>query len=362
MRIAGDERKPSVFPCWFWLSMALRLLQMRLDPETNYEPDVLLDGLDILIQWVECDEQGTTGYVLVRSEDAETLVSTLTDHFAHLEGFRIVLLPVEATLPRPPDKEEEAAKQAGGETNGGDEETGEEKDESPPINIEELYSSVTEGVDVSWTYALTVALSAIVACVGVYRDVAALTIGSMILAPLLGANMALCLGTTLGDFSLIRRSLKVNGLGIAVALATSIAFGLLVGVDLSARELSSRTTIGALEFIVAGAAGAAGALSVTKRTVSGVVGVMIAIALLPPLVILGMLLGAGEWTLALHAGILTAANYICVNLAGSVVLWWQRIRPRRAYKQKKARRALITAVAIWIGLLVLLVGLTYLAP
>ncbi len=181
--------------------MALRLVQMRLAPETGYEPDELLEDLDIVNQWVEVDEYGTTAYVIVQSENADSLVGALSDCFSHLQDFRLSLWEIEATLPRPEKKDEEEKEEK-------DRQEEEEKDESPPINIDELYASVTEGVDVSWTYAVTIALSAIVACVGVYRDVAALTIGSMILAPLLGANMALCLGTTLGDFSLIRRSLR----------------------------------------------------------------------------------------------------------------------------------------------------------
>jgi hypothetical protein len=127
--------------------MALRLVQMRLAPETGYEPDELLKDLDIVSEWIEVDEHGTTAYVVVQSENADMLVGEFNDRFGHLQGFRLSLWEIEATLPRPKRKEDEEEEE-GEEPK---EENEEKKNESPPINIDELYASVTEGVDVSWT-------------------------------------------------------------------------------------------------------------------------------------------------------------------------------------------------------------------
>ena len=52
-----------------------------------------------------------------------------------------------------------------------------------------------------------------------------------------------------------------------------------------------------------------------------------------------------------------ASIIICLNLAGVVMFFAQRIRTRTAWKAERARRSLWTAIGIWIVLLVALSGL-----
>jgi uncharacterized membrane protein len=81
---------------------------------------------------------------------------------------------------------------------------------------------------------------------------------------------------------------------------------------------------------------------------------MVAVALLPPLVTFGMLLGAGKLSLARGALLLTAANVICVNLAGVATFVAQGVRPRTWWEADRARRATRNATLVW---LLLLLGL-----
>lgn len=55
----------------------------------------------------------------------------------------------------------------------------------------------------------------------------------------------------------------------------------------------------------------------------------LAVALLPPLASLGLLLGSGYLFPALGAGLLLITNIICVNLAGVVVFWIQGGAPHQ---------------------------------
>jgi uncharacterized membrane protein len=59
-----------------------------------------------------------------------------------------------------------------------------------------------------------VVLSTIVAAVGLYYNSAAIIIGAMVIAPLLGPNMALSLGTTLGDLSMLHRAILMALAGL----------------------------------------------------------------------------------------------------------------------------------------------------
>lgn len=65
-----------------------------------------------------------------------------------------------------------------------------------------------------------VVLSTGVAAIGLQRDNVAIVIGAMVIAPLLGPNIALVLGTTLGDLSLFLATLIcVNLAGVATFIA-----------------------------------------------------------------------------------------------------------------------------------------------
>jgi uncharacterized membrane protein len=55
---------------------------------------------------------------------------------------------------------------------------------------------------------------------------------------------------------------------------------------------------------------------------------MVAVALLPPLVTLRLLLGSGNWRLAEGAALLFLINITCINLAGVVTFLAQGVRPR----------------------------------
>ena len=105
--------------------------------------------------------------------------------------------------------------------------------------------------------------------------------------------------------------------------------------------------------------GAAEALSVTTGLSGVLVGVMVAVALLPPAVTLGLMLGHGKTNLAINAGLLLVINGVCTNLSSKVVFFIKGIRPRTWYEKEKAQRAMTTYVVVWFVTLVVLVLLTY---
>ena len=342
--------------------MDLRKLQLRLPSVLESDLRETLDRTEVLEYWSEPAMERQIAFdVLVESSESEVVIRALEERFGRTEGFRIILMGVEATIPRFPERDEfEETEES---EDGQDSEEGEGEDESddqrpsPPVNIEELYTDVTSGVEFSPTYAAMVSLSAIVAAVGLVRDDVTIVIAAMIIAPLLGPNIALSLAATLGDIELAKRSIWVNGLGLVVAFAVSLLFGWFVPFDPAAEQIANRTQFGVLEIILAGGAGAAGALSFTTGRAGQVVGVMIAVALVPPLVCFGMLLGGGYTFDAIGSLYLLTVNLITVNLAGVITFWIQRVRPRVAWEAGRARRSLWIAIAIWTVLLAALASL-----
>lgn len=285
--------------------------------------------------------------LLADASETERLVDEIGLRFSSDGTFRLFLLPVEASLPRPkkPEPEEKEPEEV---------ETG----EAPPpqrVSREELYADLTEGLGVSGQFLVMVALAAIVAAIGLVRDSATVIIAAMVIAPLLKPNLALALGTTLGDLDLIRTSIRVNLAGMTLGLAMALGFGALFPIDPTTPEIALRTTVGPGDILLAGASGIAAALSVTTAASSALIGVMVAVALMPPLVVAGLLLSAGFLGQAAGAAELLAVNVVCVNLAGVATFLVQKIVPARYWEVERARAATRRAMVLWAGLLLALV-------
>lgn len=62
----------------------------------------------------------------------------------------------------------------------------------------------------------------------------------------------------------------------------------------------------------------------TTGAPAALIGVMVAVALIPPLVTFGLLVGSGRLALACNALLLFITNVICINLAGVVTLLLQK--------------------------------------
>jgi uncharacterized hydrophobic protein (TIGR00341 family) len=327
--------------------MALRLIEMVLQEKEGAEVFELLKEHKVLEhRQVRLPDGEVLVRILLDAEQSEAVLDMLEKQYAGQEDYRVVILPVEATLPR---AEPELAAAPGQQP----------PEEKPPerISREELYEDIKDGARCSRVYLAMAVLSTIVATVGLLYNSVAIIIGAMVIAPLLGPNMALALGTTLGDLSLLRRALLTALAGIATAIALSVIIGALVHVDPALPEVASRTRVEVGDIAVALASGSAGALAFTTGVGVTLIGVMVAVALLPPLVTSGLLLGGGQPALAMGALSLFMVNLICVNLAGVITFLVQGIRPATWWEKDRAAKAVRVAVGLWMALLAALVGL-----
>ncbi|MFO8233032.1 MAG: TIGR00341 family protein [Longimonas sp.] len=282
--------------------------------------------------------------LLVDSTNTEQVLERLQKQMGHTDDFRIVVSPVGATLPRPETDEEDES------DNGTDR-----------ISREELYQDMSDSVQMKSVYFALVALSVVVAAGGMLRNNTAVVIGAMVIAPLIGPNIALGLGTTLADRDLILKSLKTNLSGLLSGLVLAFGMGLVLPVDPTLTEISLRTAIGLPDVALAVAAGVAGALAVTRGLSTAIVGVMVAVALVPPLVAVGLLLGSGDWDLAYQAGLLLITNVAGVNLAAVLTFLVMGVRPMSWYKAEQAKKATRWALLLWTLVLAVLATAIWLA-
>jgi uncharacterized hydrophobic protein (TIGR00341 family) len=182
-------------------------------------------------------------------------------------------------------------------------------------------------------------------------------IGAMVIAPLLGPNIAFAFATSLGDKTLFWQALKTNAAGLGLALALSIGIGLIWPVNLGSAEILARTEVGLDSVALALASGAAAGLSLTTGLSSTLVGVMVAVALLPPTAVLGMLIGGARWDLAGGAALLLSVNLVCVALSAKVVFLAKGVKPRCWTERDRARQSMALYITLWAMLLTILVAI-----
>jgi uncharacterized hydrophobic protein (TIGR00341 family) len=326
--------------------MALRLIEMIIPDAEPGEVEAVLKDADTLGLWTDSLSQNLIRVrVLVQAKQTEEVSDLISQRYGARKGFRLILLAVEATAPavEEPVRQGDAAPEL------------KEKKKTPSrVSREELYSDVAEGAEMSTVFMITVVLSTVVCAIGLIQANVAVVVGAMVIAPLLGPIVALALGTTLGDFRLVTRALKTSGLGITAAFLLSLAIGVIIPVDPFNPEILVRTHVGFSDVILALAAGSAGALAYNTGLPASLVGVMVAVALLPPLVSGGLLAGSGYGNMAVGSIVLVITNVTCINLAGVLTFLVQRVRPRTWWEEKKARKATQRAVFLWVVVLAIL--------
>jgi uncharacterized hydrophobic protein (TIGR00341 family) len=318
----------------------MRLIEILADCGHADTVRSIAEQHEILECWIDHSEEESrcSMRLLVRIEKQQGVLDAIQSALSGSEGWRILIKPVEAVIPRPAELEETEKKSAG-------------------IRLrEELYQSIETGGRISSNFVWLVILSTIVATIGLIEDNVAVVIGAMVIAPLLGPNIALAFGAALGDRVLIARALQTNTVGLGLALLLAYAIGLLWPANIESRELLARTDVGLDGVVLAFVSGAAGVLSLTTGLSSALVGVMVAVALLPPTATLGLMLAAGNYHLALGAGLLLLVNIVSVNLAAKLVLIIKGVKPRTWLEKQKASQSMTAYIIFWVVSLLILLG------
>lgn len=144
-------------------------------------------------------------------------------------------------------------------------------------------------------------------------------------------------------------------------MALSVLIGTMVNVDSAVAEAALRMRVGLGNTMVAIASGCADALSFTTGASATLIGVMVAVALLPPLVTFGLLLEGGQPALSIGALALFLMNLVCVNFAGVTTFLIQGIHPAVLWQKERAVNDTVVAIGLWMLVLALLLGIILLS-
>ncbi|KZN24345.1 hypothetical protein A4G99_08025 [Haladaptatus sp. R4] len=235
------------------------------------------------------------------------------------------------------------------------------------IAREELRERAAEMAPESSTFFSMTFISTIIAATGLLLDSSAVIIGAMVIAPLMGPAMAASVGTVVDEPKLAERGVQYQITGLLVAIACAALFGFLVrgtvlvppGLDIrTVPAITERFTPNFLSLLLALGAGAAGVISLMRGAGSVIVGVMIAVALVPPAATVGLGIAWLDFGVALGATVNVLVNLLSINLTALALLWVSGYRPERTRSVGQARSRTLWRIAIiLVAIAVLSLGL-----
>jgi uncharacterized hydrophobic protein (TIGR00271 family) len=204
---------------------------------------------------------------------------------------------------------------------------------------------------------MQLALASVIAAGGVIGNSTPAVIGAMIIAPLATPIYGLALAAVVGDRRALRSSLALLVSGIAVNILIGVLIGLVtvnrMPIDVNP-QIIGRTAPTILDLAVAVATGVAGSFALARRDVADILaGVAIAISLVPVLAVVGITLGAGDFSLAFGAFLLFLANAAAILIAGAIVFKAAGYAREAAERDERAgRRARIAIIVLLVVLIV----------
>ncbi len=215
------------------------------------------------------------------------------------------------------------------------------------------------GAEVTFGYVLIALSSAVLATAGLLLNSAAVVIGSMCIAPFLGPSRAVCIGglfrdrrTFLGGLLKQLLGLFLAGAGTAYMLTALLRAGV-PGIGITP-EILLRAMPAARELVlavlIAITAGAAASLALSAdpsivqtpwgQIIDTVIGVEIAISLMPPAAAVGVGFAFGRPDISRNAFLLLLVNVMGLDIVGStLVLALRGVRPQYLRLEKAIRQA-----------------------
>jgi uncharacterized hydrophobic protein (TIGR00271 family) len=207
---------------------------------------------------------------------------------------------------------------------------------------EEVEQRTSENVELSGVFLLFMVLAGLIAAVGIFLDSEILIVGAMVVGPEFGPIAGVCVALISRRRKLAARS------GIALAVGFPLAIGavyvatlIFKATDLTPDDFSSNdhqiadliSSPDIFTAIVALCAGAAGMLSLSTAKSGALIGVLISVTTIPAAANIGVAAAYQDWSSWRGSMAQLAINLGSIVIAGSVVLYLQRL----LYIRRKAR-------------------------
>ncbi len=228
----------------------------------------------------------------------------------------------------------------------------------PTLSISEraeVYAQMRHSARASIDFYVLIIIASAIATFGLFQNSAAVIIGAMLVAPLMSPIVAIAQGIVQGNLRMVRKGLSSTLKGTTVSVAVATLFTLLAPSIAATEEILARTEPTLLDLGVGLAAGAAAAYGVSRKSVAASLpGVAIAVALVPPLCVLGYGIGSNQFDVAIGSGLLYLTNLVAIVLVAAIVFLLLGFYPRHEERRTQVRGAVALTV---LGMLLLAVPL-----
>lgn len=216
-----------------------------------------------------------------------------------------------------------------------------------PLQLQQLHDNLAAEATLNTVYLILIVSSCAIATFGLLSNSTAVIIGAMIIAPLMLPIRGLAFGALAGNLPLFRQGLLAVLVGTVLAIVLAAGLGLLTGISSFGSEVLSRSKPTLLDLGIAVAAGGiSGYAAVQPKLATSLAGTAIAVALMPPLCVVGLGLAHGNWSLSFGALLLYLTNLLGITLACMLTFLLAGYTPF-----KQARKALSWAIAFTVILL-----------
>jgi len=198
--------------------------------------------------------------------------------------------------------------------------------------------------------------ASLIATLGLLANSAAVVIGAMVVAPWITPLRAAAFAILLGEVRLLGRSLRTLLVGVATTTLLSLILGWVAGLPQFGTEVLSRTEPNLLDLGIALVAGGLATYAKLRSdAVSSMAGTAIAVALVPPVCVMGLLLSHEQWSAASGAGLLFTTNLLGILTGGLVLMAWKD----RQFRYVLRRSHLSAASFLLTGLLLIPLGSSF---
>jgi uncharacterized hydrophobic protein (TIGR00341 family) len=191
-------------------------------------------------------------------------------------------------------------------------------------------------------HILFLALSTIIAVIGLQTNHALVIFGALLIAPMMDPILANCYGIVKKRKTLITNSSKTLTLSIYIVLIIAFVVPVLTFRTDLTDEMMLRTTVAPTDLLLALVIGAIAALAFASNKSTMLIGVAAAISLMPPLANAGILLLLGVYGLSFKSFTLFVVNFLGMY-AGStitfIILEYDNFRKNRLKKVVKKTKS-----------------------
>jgi uncharacterized hydrophobic protein (TIGR00271 family) len=215
-----------------------------------------------------------------------------------------------------------------------------------------LYRTILASSHMDPGYLTMLALAGLIALFGLLQNSVAVIIGAMLISPLMNPILSAGLALLLGDGKLGRKSAIVLGLSIGGVILITSLVAWLSPLKQVTPEILARTNPNLLDLFIAVLSGLAGTLALRTGAVAMTIipGVAIAVAVIPPLAVVGYGLSNHHGAMAGGAFLLFLTNLVSIMISAAVVFLLMGFRPHeeaeRGHLKLKYRVALSGLVLV----------------